>query len=34
MPEVIGIRFKPCGKIYDFEIHGIEVRMGDAVIVE
>lgn len=34
MPEVIGIRFKPCGKIYDFEIHGIEVRTGDAVIVE
>lgn len=34
MPEVIGIRFKPCGKIYDFEINGLEVRKGEAVIVE
>jgi cell fate regulator YaaT (PSP1 superfamily) len=34
MPEVIGIRFKPCGKIYDFEINGIEVTKGDLVIAE
>lgn len=34
MPEVIGIRFRPCGKIYDFETNGIETRKGDAVIVE
>src|SRR3990172_12054313 len=34
MPNVIGIRFKSCGKIYDFEINGLEVRKGDRVIVE
>jgi cell fate regulator YaaT (PSP1 superfamily) len=34
MPSVIGIRFKNCGKIYDFEINGMEVAKGDRVIVE
>ncbi|MFZ5907464.1 MAG: PSP1 domain-containing protein [Nitrospirota bacterium] len=34
MPEVAGIRFKQCGKIYDFEVDGIEVRKGDLVVVE
>ncbi len=34
MPRVIGIRFKSCGKIYDFEVDGIEVTKGDRVIVE
>jgi cell fate regulator YaaT (PSP1 superfamily) len=34
MPEVIGIRFKSCGKIYDFEINGIEVTKGDLVVAE
>lgn len=34
MPDVIGIRFKSCGKVYDFEINGIEVKEGDQVIVE
>lgn len=34
MPEVIGIRFKTCGKIYDFEANGLAVRKGDRVIVE
>lgn len=34
MPEVIGIRFRNCGKIYDFEVNGLEVRKGDRVIVE
>jgi len=34
MPEVIGIRFKSCGKIYDFEVDGIEVRKGDLVVAE
>jgi cell fate regulator YaaT (PSP1 superfamily) len=32
MPEVIGVRFKSCGKIYDFEINGIEVTKGDHVV--
>jgi cell fate regulator YaaT (PSP1 superfamily) len=34
MPEVIGIRFKPCGKIYDFEVNGVEVNKGDFVVAE
>jgi cell fate regulator YaaT (PSP1 superfamily) len=34
MPDVIGVRFKPCGKIYDFEIDGFEVGKGDLVVVE
>ena len=34
MPEVIGVRFKACGKIYDFEVDGIDVRPGDLVVVE
>ncbi len=34
MPNVIGIRFKSCGKIYDFELNGFEVTTGDRVIVE
>ncbi len=34
MPDVLGIRFKCCGKIYDFEVNGIEAKEGDQVIVE
>ncbi len=34
MPDIVGIRFKSCGKIYDFEIQELEVRRGDRVIVE
>ncbi|MEJ2683586.1 MAG: regulatory iron-sulfur-containing complex subunit RicT [Candidatus Sulfobium sp.] len=34
MPGVVGIRFKSCGKIYDFESDGFDVRRGDRVVVE
>ncbi len=34
MPDLVGVRFKPCGKIYDFEVDGLEVRKGDLVVVE
>ncbi|TAL25123.1 MAG: stage 0 sporulation protein [Nitrospirae bacterium] len=36
MPDVMGIRFKKCGKIYDFEVNGssVEFKRGDTVIVE
>jgi len=36
MPDVIGIRFKSCGKIYDFEVNGSgdKFKRGDRVIVE
>ena len=32
--EVVGIRFKPCGKLYDFDAAGIELKPGDIVVVE
>ncbi|MCL5023875.1 MAG: stage 0 sporulation family protein [Nitrospirae bacterium] len=34
MPDVVGIRFKSCGKIYDFEVDGLDLRKGDSVVVE
>lgn len=34
MPDVVGIRFKNCGKIYDFQVNGFAVQQGNAVIVE
>ncbi|OHE57967.1 MAG: hypothetical protein A2Z47_15105 [Thermodesulfovibrio sp. RBG_19FT_COMBO_42_12] len=34
MPEIVGVRFKPSGRIYDFEINGIDVNEGDLVVVE
>ncbi len=34
MPNIIGIRFKNCGKIYNFEANGLEIAKGDRVIVE
>src|SRR5574340_419009 len=36
MPAVIGIRFKDCGKIYDFEANGsgTEFKKRDCVVVE
>jgi len=34
MPEILGIRFKSCGKIYDFEANGAEVIKGDLVVAE
>ncbi|MBF0555098.1 MAG: hypothetical protein HQK96_11185 [Nitrospirae bacterium] len=34
MPTVVGIRFKKCGKIYDFEVDGLIVKVGDFVVVE
>ncbi len=36
MPDVVGIRFKRCGKIYDFEVNGTgaEFKKGDFVVVE
>lgn len=34
MADAVGIRFKPCGKIYDFEINGTPVKKGSLVVVE
>jgi cell fate regulator YaaT (PSP1 superfamily) len=34
MLEVVGVRFKACGKIYDFEVDGLDLKQGDLVVVE
>jgi cell fate regulator YaaT (PSP1 superfamily) len=34
MPKIVGVRFKQCGKIYEFESDGIEVTKGDLVVAE
>ncbi|MCI4626179.1 MAG: hypothetical protein L3V56_09495 [Candidatus Magnetoovum sp. WYHC-5] len=34
MPYVIGVRFKRCGKIYDFEIDEQEIKEGMNIVVE
>lgn len=34
MPEVAGIRFRNCGKIYDFEVNDLDLNAGDLVVVE
>ena len=34
MIEIIGIRFKPVGKIYYFDPCGLDIRKGMHVIVE
>ncbi|SHG41727.1 Cell fate regulator YaaT, PSP1 superfamily (controls sporulation, competence, biofilm development) [Thermosyntropha lipolytica DSM 11003] len=34
MPWVVGVRFKPAGKIYYFDGEDIDVKVGDPVIVE
>lgn len=34
MIRVAGVRFKPAGKIYDFDAEDLAIEIGDAVIVE
>jgi cell fate regulator YaaT (PSP1 superfamily) len=34
MPEIVGIRFKSCGRIYDFEVSEIVLKMGSRVVIE
>ncbi|MEW6162520.1 MAG: regulatory iron-sulfur-containing complex subunit RicT [Nitrospirota bacterium] len=34
MPEVIGVHFKICGKIYEFELNDVDVNKGDLVVAE
>lgn len=34
MPEVVGVRFKRAGKIYDFDTAGLPLKKGDIVVVE
>ena len=34
MIKIIGVRFKSVGKIYYFDPSGLDIKMGDNVIVE
>jgi len=34
MTKVVGVRFKPAGKVYDFNAGAFVLKMGDPVIVE
>lgn len=34
MVKIIGVRFKSIGKIYYFDPNGLEIKLGDSVIVE
>lgn len=34
MTEVIGVRFREAGKIYNFDVNGFDINIGDKVIVE
>lgn len=34
MPDVVGVRFNECGKIYDFKTDNIAIIKGDLVVVE
>ncbi len=34
MPKIVGVRFKPAGKVYDFDCGVFVLKQGDAVIVE
>ncbi len=34
MTKIVGVRFKPVGKIYHFNPAGLEIKTGDKVIVE
>jgi cell fate regulator YaaT (PSP1 superfamily) len=34
MPDVVGVRFRRTGKVYYFDPAGIELKMGDSVVVE
>ena len=34
MEQIVGVRFKPAGKIYYFDGNGLELHLDDGVIVE
>ncbi|MDA8156289.1 MAG: regulatory iron-sulfur-containing complex subunit RicT [Actinomycetota bacterium] len=34
MPEVVGIKFRQCGKVYDFDAEGLSLKPGDVVVVD
>lgn len=34
MPEIVGIRFKSCGKIYEFDANNLDLQKGDKVVID
>ncbi len=34
MPDIVGIRFKSCGKIYEFDTNNLDLRKGDKVVID
>ena len=34
MAEIIGVRFKNVGKVYYFDPHGKQIKLGEQVVVE
>lgn len=34
MPEVVGVRLRPCGKIYTYEVNGVCAKPGMKVVVD
>ena len=34
MSDIVGIRFKSCGKIYDFDANSLPLQKGDSVVIE
>ena len=34
MTQIVGVRFKPVGKIYHFNPAGLEIKKNDLVVVE
>ena len=34
MSDIVGIRFKSCGKIYDFDANSLTLQKGDRVVIE
>ncbi len=34
MPDIVGIRFKSCGKIYEFDANDLSLRRGDRIVID
>lgn len=32
--KLVGVRFKPCSRLYDFDAEGFDIKRGDEVVVE
>ena len=34
MPDIVGIRFKSCGKIYEFDANDLGLQQGDKIVID